>query len=74
MDLDGVQGGLDKAQQAAGMVDQLKGLAAPFLGFLKPLLVHPATLPIAIAIAIAGVVLLLEARRIRSARLSCRIR
>jgi putative chitinase len=69
LDLDSVQGGVDRAQQAAGMLDQLKGLTAPLAGFLKPLLVHPATLPIAAGIAIGGILLVIEARRIRRARL-----
>lgn len=61
LDLDTVQSGIDKAHQAASIVDQLKG-------FAKPLLTHPAFLPIAVAIAIAGIVIVLEARRIRAAR------
>ena len=69
LDLDSVQGGLDKAQQAAGALDQLRSLSAPLLGFLKPLLLHPAVLPIAAAIAIAGLVLIIEGRRIKAARL-----
>jgi putative chitinase len=69
LDIGTVQGGIDKAQQAAGMVDQVKGLSAGVLGFLKPLLVHPAVLPIAVAIAIAGILLVVESRRINRARL-----
>jgi putative chitinase len=69
LDLDTVQTGIDKAQQAAGMLDQFKGVAAGFLGFLKPVLVHPAVLPIAVAIAVGGVLLLIESRRIKRARL-----
>jgi putative chitinase len=68
-DLDMLQTGIDKAQQAAGMFDQVRGFAGGALGFAKPLLAHPAFLPIAVTVAIAGVLLVLESRRIKRARL-----
>jgi putative chitinase len=64
-DFDTIQAGIDKAQQAAGMFDQVKLLAKP----LVALLAHPAVLPIAAAIALAGILLLMESHRIKRARL-----
>jgi putative chitinase len=61
LDLDGVQGGIDKAQQAYGMFASVKSL-------LKPLLSAELMLPIAVAIAVAGLLVLIESRRIAAAR------
>lgn len=61
-DLDTVQSGVDKAQQAASMFDQVKPWLAPIFN-------HPAMLPAALLLGIAGVAVWLEARRIRNIRL-----
>lgn len=60
-DLDAVQSGIDKAQQAAGMFDQVKPM-------LHAVFANPFALPIGLAIGILGIGVLLEVRRIRKIR------
>lgn len=61
LDLDRLQSGIDRAHQAYGMLDSVKGL-------LKPLFSSTLMLPIAAGIAIAGIVIWRESRGIARAR------
>jgi putative chitinase len=61
-DIDKVQSGIDKAQQAAGMFDQVKPV-------LHAIFTNPFALPIGAALAAIGVLVLIEARKIGKARL-----
>lgn len=61
-DLDTVQTGIDKVQQASGMFDQVKP-------FLKPLFSGDLVLPVGIAIAVLGIGVLIGVSRIRKFRL-----
>ncbi|UPJ55393.1 peptidoglycan-binding protein [Bradyrhizobium sp. 192] len=60
-DLDTVQAGIDKAHQAAGMLDQVRPL-------LKALFSSSWALPIGIAAAVVGILVLIDAGRIARAR------
>ncbi len=61
VDLDGVQSAVDKAQQAKGLFESARELAAPLLA--SPLL------PIGVAIGVVGILIVIEVSRIRRARL-----
>lgn len=60
-DLDTVQSGIDKVQQAGGMFDQVKPM-------LHAIFAGPFALPIGIGLAVLGIAVLFEVRRIRKVR------
>jgi peptidoglycan hydrolase-like protein with peptidoglycan-binding domain len=62
-DLDTIQGGVDKAQQAAGMFGQVRPL-------LKAVFDSPFALPIGVLVVVVGIIVLLEARKIARARVA----
>jgi hypothetical protein len=61
-DLDTVQAGIDKAHQAAGMLDQIRPM-------LKAVFSSSWALPIGAAAAVVGILVLVDAGRIARARL-----
>lgn len=62
LDLDTVQAGVDKAHQAYGIIDSVKSL-------FEPLLANSLVLPVGAILAVVGLVVWFEAKKIIAARL-----